>query len=148
MLPILKSRIVPSVTRFLDDDWSSLFDWNNQGFPNQSMTVPSTNVKETDNEFIIEMAAPGMKKEDFQVEINNDVLTIKSENKVENEDQIEGNFTRREFSYQSFQRSFTLNNKAVDDSKIKANYKEGILQLLIPKKEEAKVKPTRQIQIK
>lgn len=45
MLPILKSRIVPSVTRFLDDDWSSLFDWNNQGFPNQSMTVPSTNVK-------------------------------------------------------------------------------------------------------
>ena len=76
MLPILKRRIVPSVTRFLDDDWSSLFDWNNQGFPNQSMTVPSTNVKETDSEYIVEMAAPGMRKEDFQIEINNDVYLI------------------------------------------------------------------------
>ena len=148
MLPILKRRIVPSVTRFLDDDWSSLFDWNNQGFPNQSMTVPSTNVKETDSEYIVEMAAPGMKKEDFQVEINNDVLTIKSEQKIENQDQKEDNYTRREFSYQSFQRSFTINNRVVDDSKIKANYNEGILRLVIPKKEEAKVKPSRQIQIK
>jgi len=148
MLPVLKSRIVPSVTRFLDDDWSSLFDWNNQGIPNQSMTVPSTNVKETDNEYIVEMAAPGMKKEDFQVEINNDVLTIKSEKEIVNQDQKEESYTRREFSYQSFQRSFTLNNRIVDDSKIKANYDKGILRLVIPKKEEARVKPTRQIQIK
>jgi len=148
MLPVLKSRIVPSVTRFLDDDWSSLFDWNNQGIPNQSMTVPSTNVKETDNEYIVEMAAPGMKKEDFQVEINNDVLTIKSEKEIVNQDKKEESYTRREFSYQSFQRSFTLNNRIVDDSKIKANYDKGILRLVIPKKEEARVKPTRQIQIK
>ena len=148
MLPVLKSRIVPSVTRFLDDDWSSLFEWNNQGFPKQSMTVPSTNVKETDSEYIVEMAAPGMSKEEFQVEINNDVLTIKSEKEIENQDQKDEHYTRREFSYQSFQRSFSLNNRVVDDSKIKANYNEGILRLVIPKKEEAKVKPSRQIQIK
>jgi len=148
MLPILKSRIVPSVTRFIDDDWTSLFDWNKQGFPNQSMTVPSTNIKETDGEYIVEMAAPGMSKEDFQVEIDNDVLLIKSEKKIENQEEKEENYTRQEFSYQSFQRSFTLNNRVVDDSKIKANYDKGILRLVIPKREEAKVKPTRQIQIK
>jgi len=148
MLPILKSRTVPSITRFLDDDWSSLFDWNNQGFQNQSMTVPSTNVKETDGEYIVELAAPGMRKEDFKVEINNDVLTIKSETEFENQDQKDDNYTRREFSYQSFQRSFTLNNRVVDDSKIIANYNDGILRLVIPKREEAKVKPGRQIQIK
>jgi len=148
MLPVLKSRIVPSVTRFLDDDWSSLLDWNNRGFQNQLTTVPSANVRETDSEYIVEMAAPGMKKEDFQVEINNDILTIKSEQKIENQEQKKDNYTRREFSYQSFQRSFTLNNRVVDDSKIKANYNEGILRLVIPKKEEAKIKPARQIQIK
>jgi HSP20 family protein len=148
MLPVLKSRIVPSVTKFLDDDWNSLFDWSNQGFSRQSMSAPSTNVRETEDDFIVEMAAPGMKKEDFQIEINNDVLTIKSETKNESENQEENNYTRREFSYQSFQRSFTLNNRVVDNAKIKATYVDGILQLTIPKKEEAKVKPPIQIKIK
>ena len=148
MLPVLKRRIVPNVTRFIDDDWISLFDWNNQGFPKNNATIPSTNVKVTNDEYIVEMAAPGMKKEDFHVEINNNVLTIKSEHKTENEDQDNESYSRREFSYQSFERSFTLNNRLVDDGKIIATYNDGILKLIIPKKEEAKVKPARQILIK
>lgn len=148
MLPVLKSRIVPTVTRFLDDDWGSLFEWPNQGFPTNAMTVPSTNVRENENSFIVELAAPGMRKDDFQIVIDNNVLKIKSESKTENEASEKENYTRREFSYQSFERSFTLNSKVVEDTKINATYEDGILRLIIPKKEEAKVKPARQILIK
>lgn len=144
MLPVLNSRIVP---RFFDDDWNSLFEWSNQGFQQNSMTIPSTNVKETSNEFVVELAAPGMDKEDFQIMIENNVLKIRSERNNESQEENE-NYTRREFSYQSFERSFTLNSKLVEDAKIMATYDAGILQVLIPKKEEAKVKPARQIEVK
>ncbi len=148
MLPVLKSRIVPSFTRFLDDDWGSLFEWSNQGFSsNNAMTVPSTNVIETNNDFIVELAAPGMKKEDFEILIENNVLKIKSQKETENKTGDDGNFTLQEFRYQSFERTFTLNSKVVEDAKINATYTDGILRLVVPKKENAKVKPPRQIQI-
>jgi len=93
------------------------------------------------------MAAPGMKKSDFQIELNNNVLTIRSEVQRDEEEKTANGFLRREFSYQSFQRSFNLNNKVVDDAKIKATYQDGILRLNLPKKEEAKEKPARLIKI-
>jgi HSP20 family protein len=93
------------------------------------------------------MAAPGMRKDDFQIEVVNNVLTIKSEVKSESEQKEEDIYTRKEFSYQSFQRSFNLNNSVVDDAKIKATYKDGILSVTLPKKEEAKPKPPRAIKI-
>lgn len=147
MLPV-KNALLPTVSRFFDDDWNNLFDWNNRNFSNNYTTLPSVNIQENADEFVVEMAAPGMKKDDFQVELHNNVLTIKSEMKNErSEEEKNDNYTRREFSYQSFQRSFNLNNKVVDDSKIEAKYQDGILRLVLPKKEEAKEKPARLIKI-
>jgi HSP20 family protein len=146
MLPV-KSSLLPTVSRFFDDDWNLMFDWKNRNFSPESNTLPSVNVKENDNEYTVELAAPGMKKEDFQIELNNNVLTIRSEWKDEKEEKKGDVYTRKEFSYQSFQRSFNLNNEVVDDAKIKATYKDGILSLTLPKKEEAKPKPVRNIKI-
>ena len=145
MLPV-KTSLLPTVSRFLEDDWNSLFDWTNRNFALNQSTLPSVNIQENADNFVVEMAAPGMKKEDFIVELHNNVLTIKNEVKNEKKEE-DANFTRKEFSYQSFQRSFNLNNNVVDDSNIQAKYQDGILRLTIPKKEEAKEKPSRLIQI-
>ena len=148
MLPSLfKTSMNPSISRFFDDDWNSFFDWSNRNFSDTETTIPSVNIQEKENEFIVEMAAPGMKKNDFQIELNNNVLSIRSELQNELKNKDESNYTRKEFSYQSFQRSFNLNNRVVDDAKIKAKYENGILYITIPKKEEAKEKPIRTINI-
>ncbi|AYN04129.1 MULTISPECIES: Hsp20/alpha crystallin family protein [unclassified Flavobacterium] len=129
------SQSLPSL---LDDIFGrELFNWENNNFSATSTTLPSVNVKETDNNFEVELAAPGMDKKDFKVTFDNDLLTISSSKKDEKET-VEDNFTRREFSYQSFQRSFKLPNNVVDEENIKANYDNGLLHLVIPKKEEAK----------
>ncbi|MDP3451412.1 MAG: Hsp20/alpha crystallin family protein [Bacteroidales bacterium] len=135
--------------------WTNLFndfinqDWNDWSLGNYSMTnttLPSVNIIETTEKFEVEMAAPGMEKEDFKLETKQNVLTISSEKKDERTSSEEGRFTKREFSYQSFCRSFSL-PATVDSDKIKAKYENGILKILIPKKEEAKPKPVRLIDI-
>lgn len=126
---------------FLNRDW---YDWSNQNFSLTNTTIPSVNIKENENEFEVEMAAPGMSKDDFRIELNNSVLTISSEKQNENQSKEGENITRREFSYQSFSRSFTL-PVIVETDKITAKYENGLLRVNIPKKEEAKPKPTKQI---
>ena len=129
--------------RFFDND---MFDWNNRNFSNTNTTLPSVNIKENPEEYSVEVAAPSFEKEDFNIELNNDVLTISSEKKVENETKEDERFTKREFSYQSFSRSFTL-PVTVEREKINAKYENGILRIVIPKKEEAKPKPVKQIAV-
>jgi len=124
-------------------DW---MDWSNSNFSNTNTTLPAVNVLENDHEFTIEVAAPGMKKNDFDINLDNNQLTISSEIKNETE-RKEGKYTRREFSYQSFSRSFRLPFDLIDGDKIKAKYNEGILCIHLPKKEEAKPKPSRMISI-
>ena len=110
-------------------------------------SMPAVNIKEGDNEYNIEVAAPGMEKGDFKLNLDNNILTISSEKQQHQEEKNEkGEYTRREFSYQSFRRSFTLPDSADSDS-INASYKDGILQIAIPKKEEAKKKEPRTIDI-
>jgi HSP20 family protein len=128
---------------FFEND---LYDWSNRHFSATETTLPSVNIKESTDEFEVELAAPGFTKSDFMIELNHDLLTISSEKKIENETKEGQQFARREFSYQSFSRSFTLPN-TVDNDKIKAKYDNGILRVVIPKKEEAKPKPARQIAI-
>ncbi|UBM62137.1 Hsp20/alpha crystallin family protein [Candidatus Sulfidibacterium hydrothermale] len=106
--------------------------------------VPAVNIKEEKDKFVLEMAAPGMKKDDFQINLDNYQLTISSEKKEEKNEK-DDNYTRREFFYSTFSRSFTL-PKSVDVEKIKADYKNGILSVVLPKKEE-ETKLTRQIKI-
>ena len=108
--------------------------------------VPPVNIKETENSFLVELMAPGMKKEDFNIELDNELLTISAEIKSESSIQEEGKFTRREFGYSSFRRSFTL-PETVKEEDIKAMYQDGILRIDLPKKEEALPKPKRLIEI-
>ena len=139
----------PTIPSLFDDffnrDWldSSLANWRTSG-----ATLPAVNVMETNDDFKIEVAAPGMKRNDFKVELDNNVLTISSERQNQSEEKdSNGNYTRREFSYQSFQRSFSLPENKVIGDKISARYVDGILHVTVPKSEEAKVKPARQIAV-
>ena len=134
----------------LFDDFFSRDLWS-YGLANNSTTnttIPAVNIKETAENFEVSMAAPGMRKEDFRVELEGNQLTISSEFENQQEQKEGERYTRREFSYQSFQRSFTLPRNVVDVEHIEATYNDGVLRLLIPKREEAKQKPPRTIEIK
>ena len=98
--------------------------------------IPAVNVSETETSFDLELAAPGKKKEEFKIEVENGAICISSENETTNESENK-NYTRKEYSYESFQRSFTLPEN-VDDTAIEATYDEGVLKVSIPKKEASK----------
>ncbi|WP_339612133.1 Hsp20/alpha crystallin family protein [uncultured Xanthomarina sp.] len=131
----------PSLSNWIEDlfnrDLPSVFTSNF----NTGMSLPKVNIKETTDAFVVEMAIPGLKKSDLQIDLDNDTLSISTEMKEEKEEK-EANYTRREFGYSSF----TL-PESVDDNKIDASYQDGILNILLPKKEEAKKKPIRSIKI-
>ncbi|SHJ27272.1 heat shock protein Hsp20 [Tangfeifania diversioriginum] len=131
------------IDRFFNND---LMDWGTSNFSSTNTSLPAVNVKETDDDYFIEVAAPGMSKKDFNVNFQNNVLTISSEKKNEKEEK-EDSYTRKEFSYQSFQRSFTVPGNDVDSDKISASYENGILKIKLPKREEVKPKPAREIKI-
>ena len=124
-----------------------LFNWGNQNFSETITTVPAVNIKETAENYEVEVAAPGMTKKDFKVELDGNSLTISSETNNEKVEKDDERYSRKEFSYQSFQRTFTLQKDVMDIENIQAKYENGLLHLLIPKKEEAKQKPPRLIQI-
>jgi HSP20 family protein len=110
-------------------------------------SLPAVNIEEKEDRFTLEMAAPGKSKKDFNIELDNELLTISSEIKEESKtEDKERHFTRREFSYESFKRSFTLPD-TIDSTKIKAAYKNGVLSVELPKREEAKTQPKRMIDI-
>ncbi|WP_025742971.1 Hsp20/alpha crystallin family protein [Aquimarina pacifica] len=108
--------------------------------------TPAVNVKETENDFVLELAVPGLKKEDVGIELNHDVLTISSEVTSKTETSENDRYTRKEFGYRSFKRLFSLPD-SVDGTAIGASYENGILLVTLPKKEEAKVQPKRLIEI-
>ena len=138
------SRIFPAFTSLWEDLMNKdLLEWDGD----LGLTNPSVNVKETDKDFNIELAAPGMKKEDFKIELKNNVLTISSEQKEEHEEKSEGKYLRREFSYKAFQRSFALPENSEKDS-IKATYTDGILKINLAKKYVEPVITAKKIQVK
>jgi HSP20 family protein len=99
----------------------------------QRSTVPAVNILENKDNFMIDVAAPGMKKENFEIKLDNNTLTISAKKEEEQFEQDEM-FRRREFSYSSFQRSFYL-PEVIKEEKIEAHYKDGILEIVVPKKE-------------
>ena len=107
--------------------------------------VPAVNIAESEGHYHIELAAPGLKKEDFKLDLDRNVLTISAEKTTEQENK-EKQYNKREYSYTSFVRSFTLPD-SVDDGKIDASYTDGVLKIDVAKKEEAK-SVHRQISIK
>ncbi|MCF4101320.1 Hsp20/alpha crystallin family protein [Gillisia sp. M10.2A] len=110
-------------------------------------SIPAVNIHESDDNFLVAVAAPGKTKEDFNIELDNDILTISSEIKDELETkEASGKFTRKEFSYSNFKRAFSLPD-TVNSQNISATYINGVLEITLPKREEAKVQAKRQIEI-
>ncbi|MDP2088563.1 MAG: Hsp20/alpha crystallin family protein [Flavobacteriaceae bacterium] len=119
--------------------------WNNErlfhdDFVIKNQLMPAINIKEKKDSFEIEVAAPGLTKKDFEVRLENDLLTISAEKVSEKEEKEEG-YSRKEFNFSSFSRSVTLPNSIDTDKKIEAHYENGILNIIIFKKEEYKVLP-------
>lgn len=112
----------------------------------QKGTVPSVNVKESDSDFRLEVAAPGLSRDDFNITLDKNVLTISGE-KEEKTEKEEESYKRKEFNYTSFSRSFHLPENLIDADKIEAKYLDGILNICIPKKEETKQKAEKRINI-
>ena len=129
--------------------------WNDQFFGNDLLSgffndgadysVPAVNIRETDKNYEIEMAVPGMSKDDLKIKLENDILTIFSERTNENDEKNQG-YMRREFSYRSFSRSFSL-PELVDTDKIKANHEDGVLRIEIPRIEEKAANKSKTIKI-
>ena len=127
-----------------NDVFDSIF--NDTFFGDRMITrVPAVNISESENNYHVELAAPGLKKEDFKLNLERNQLSISVEQSAEQQD-TQKNFSKREYSYNSFVRSFTLPDSA-DHSQIEASYTDGILRIDIAKREEAKA-VRRQIEIK
>ena len=133
-----------AVNPFFSDVFDSIL---NDSFLSDKLSsrVPAVNISETENEFHIELAAPGLKKDDFKISLDKNVLSVSADKKDEKVEEGK-KFSKREYSYNSFTRSFTLPETA-DAGKIEAEYNDGVLNLKVAKKEEAKVQ-SREIAVK
>lgn len=145
---VTKKSLFPSWTSDLFDTGKILgsrfidFDDNESRL---ALRLPAVNINENEKEFKIEMAAPGLERKDFKVEVENGVLSISSE-KEEESNEEKKNYTRREYSYSSFSRSFTIPENSLPD-KISAKYENGVLNITLPKKEMTVSKPTKEIKV-
>ena len=138
-----QGTLIPSVfTDFFDTDKFFGPRWFEREF---EQTLPAVNIKESGKQFNVELAAPGFSKNDFKINVEDDVLTISAEKTEEKKNENE-RYTRHEHSYSSFSRSFTLPQNAVAE-KVDAKYENGILKLMLPKKEETKVSSRKEIKV-
>ena len=128
------------LTNFFDNDRFFDSDWI------KKMNVPAVNVKETEKTFDVELAAPGLSKKDFKITAEDGILTVSSEKKEETE-QKEKDYTRKEFEYSSFSRSFSLPQNANEED-IKAAYEDGVLKLSITKRVVSPPKSKKAIEVK
>jgi HSP20 family protein len=135
---------MPSVFDDFFKPWNEWFD--NGGLLGRTMNVPAVNIIEQKNDYLVSLAAPGLKKEDFKIDVDGNMLTISSEKEETKEDK-DKRFTRKEYSYSSFSRSFTLPDE-INKEKIDAKYEEGVLKISLPRKEEAKKPAAKQIAVK
>ena len=138
------NRLYPSVFNQLFN--RELVDWSNTGFSAEDSTLPAVNILEDENRIQIEVAAPGMKKEDFKIDLNQNRLTVAAEVTTENNESGE-RYSRKEFNYRSFRRLFNIPVETINGDQIEATYKDGILLVTLPKREEVKPKPARAIEI-
>ena len=139
-----RSNIIPSIwDNFLNPD---IFNWDTN-YASTGNSIPAVNIKETPESFLVEVAAPGLEKKDFKIELDGSALTISSQKQNETEEREGETYSRKEFNYQSFYRTFHLPKEVVNADKIQAKYENGVLQLLIPKQEKAKQKQPRLIEI-
>ncbi len=137
--------LLPAVFDDFFKPWNEWFD-TGSNLMNRILTVPAVNIVETKDEFKLSFAIPGMKKDDFHIDVDGNMLTISSE-KEETREEKENKYTRKEYNYSSFSRSFSLPEDISKDN-IQAAYTDGVLHLTLPKKEEAKKTHTKNIIVK
>jgi HSP20 family protein len=140
------AKLGTTVPYVFDDFFKPWNEWFDSGFPQSTMKVPAVNITEQKDEYLVSFAAPGLKKEDFKIDVDGNVLTISSE-KEESSEEKDKKFSRKEYSYSSFRRSFTLPEE-VNQEKIEAKYVDGILKVSLPRNEEAKKPTIKQIAVK
>lgn len=138
------NRLYPNVFNQLFN--RELIDWTNTGFSAEDTTLPAVNILEDENRIQIEVAAPGMKKEDFKIDLDRNRLTISAEVTSENGESND-RYSRKEFNYRSFRRLFNIPVETINGDRVEAAYKDGILVVTLPKREELKPKPARAIEI-
>lgn len=119
-----------------DDFFKPWNEWFDGGLWGRTMNVPAVNIVEHKDEYRVSLAAPGLKKEDFKIDVNGNMLTISS-GKEENKEEKNKKFTRKEYNYSSFSRSFTLPEE-INKEKIEAKYEDGVLKIALPRKENVK----------
>jgi len=134
--------LFPSINSMFDNFFTDGDDYFKA--VSQGTSVPAVNVVESDENYEVDVAAPGKSKEDFKVEVENNILSISSESEEEKETE-DKNFTRKEYNYSSFKRSFTLPDNAMEEA-IKATYENGVLKIEIPKKENS-IPATKSIEV-
>lgn len=146
---VKRNGSVPSVSTLFEDFFTKdLFNWADKNFATSGSNLPSVNLKETDDHLEVELAAPGLKKEDFKVEVENNMLVISSEKQEEKENKRDREgYIRKEFNYQSFYRSFML-PEYIDEERIEADYTDGVLHVIIPKREGGERMQTKRIDIR
>jgi HSP20 family protein len=142
---IRRGEALPSIFQDLSKPWERWFETNG-GSLSQMLTVPAVNIVEKKDHFDISLAVPGMKKDDFNIDVEGNLLTISAESE-QNREEKDGLHTRREFNYTSFSRSFTLPEGVMKD-RIDASYENGLLRLMLPKTEEAKKPSSKHITVK
>ncbi len=125
---------MPSLFNDFFKPWNEWLD--NGGLWSRVSNTPAVNITEEKDDYLVSLAAPGLKKDDFKIDVEGNTLTISSE-KEEKKEEKEAKYTRKEYSYSSFERSFTLPDE-VNKDKIEARYEDGLLKLILPKREEAK----------
>jgi HSP20 family protein len=135
---------MPAVFDDFFKPWNEWFD--NSGFTGRTMNVPAVNITENKDDYMVSLAVPGMKKDDFKIDVEGNMLTISSE-KEESKEEKDKKFTRKEYSYSSFSRSFTLPEE-INKEKIEAKYEDGVLKIALPRKDEAKKLSAKHIAVK
>ena len=144
----LLTRNGGSLPNVFDDffkPWNEWFDTSST-LMNRTLTVPAVNITETKEEYKLSFAIPGMRKDDFEIGVDGNMLTVSCE-KEESKEEKEHRFTRKAYNYSSFSRNFSLPEEVSKD-KIQASYTDGVLTLMLPKKEEAKKLAAKSIMVK
>lgn len=142
-MTLVKTNSQNQMPRFLENVLlKDLMDFPEAGFSGNTNPLPAVNIKETEKQFELEIFAPGRSKDSFAIELDKNLLSVSSEVKAKKgEHQPSGRFTQKEFALQSFKRNFKLPVNKIETEKIEAGYENGVLKLIIPKKEELVQKP-------
>ena len=134
---------MPSI---FDDFFKPWNEWFDGGLWGRTMQVPAVNITEQKDDYLVSLAAPGLKKDDFKIDVDGNMLTISSE-KEDTKEEKDKKFTRKEYNYSSFSRSFSLPEE-INKEKIEAYYEDGVLKITLPRKEEAKKTTAKHISVK